>query len=320
MSVRKMRLPGEVAFLLVLVLLLGTLRGTRAESGDYEYDDFAEDDYDYDDDYEEREDEDGYPSYPGFALPDFDSDGVPDDVDDDDDNDGIDDDEDPDDDNDGIPDELEGGREGGSPPKGSPFPYPTVDCNNENCWIKVDWEPPRRDDWMSCLLGYRLGFRKAGQHDWTWMNDEGTHRDLRSDKLFFFEEAEGTNHSLTIRNLEHQTEYEITLKVFNPYGENTGGIRPLLTPPGPFLCFPRPLSSFNPAEPCRDPTVPEPDKFVESSENSLSVHLDGWKEANCETETFMVDQRWCNLLSSQSGPYTQTCSHLNSLVHFLKSL
>ena len=69
------------------------------------------------------------------------------------------------------------------------------------------------------------------------MNDDGTHRDLRSDKLFFFEEAEGTNHSLTIHNLEHNTEYEVTLKVFNPYGEYSGGIRPLITPPGSYPFF-----------------------------------------------------------------------------------
>ena len=216
---------------------------TRAQYDEYEYDDFAEDDYDYDDDYEEGEEEDGNLGYvePKDSRVDFDSDGVIDSLDDDDDNDGIPDDEDLDDDNDGIPDDLEGG----SPPTGYPQNHETtIDCNNENCWIKVDWEPPRRDDWMSCLLGYRLGFRKAGQHDWAWMNDEGTHRDLRSDKLFFFEEAEGTNHSLTIKNLEHQTEYEVTLKVFNPYGEYTQGIKPLLTPPGPFLCFPRPAFIF----------------------------------------------------------------------------
>ena len=56
------------------------------------------------------------------------------------------------------------------------------------------------------------------KNEWTWINNEGTHRDLRTDKLYFFEEAEGTNHSLTIRNLEHQTEYVVTIEVFNPYG------------------------------------------------------------------------------------------------------
>merc|ERR1719260_723661 len=111
---------------------------------------------------------------------------------------------------------------------------------------------------MSCLLGYLVGFRKDGSgDDFTWMNDEGTHRDLRSDKLFFFEEAEGTNHSLTIRNLEYRTPYEVTIEVFNPYGAGQSWNKPVLTP----------------SEPCRGASVPEPDKFVESSESSLSVHL-----------------------------------------------
>ena len=50
-------------------------------------------------------------------------------------------------------------------------------------------------------------------------------------------------------------------------------------------------SKYNPVEPCRDAIVPEPDKLVESSENSLSVHLEGWQDANCETILFMVEQR-----------------------------
>ena len=101
---------------------------------------------------------------------------------------------------------------------------------------------------MSCLLGYRVGLRKYETRnyfeffskpfeDWTWMNDEGTHRDLRSDKLFFFEEAEGTNHSLTIRNLEHKTFYEVHIEVFNPYGQKPlpANGRLVVTPPG--SCF-----------------------------------------------------------------------------------
>merc|ERR1712130_933306 len=276
LSERKMGRPGQVAFLLALFVFLGTLHGTRADDyGDYE-DEYADD---YGNDY----DDDGDGAWEGAWDPessgstDFDSDGIPDSVDTDDDNDGIPDDEDDDDDNDGIPDELDGGSpQAGSPPTGYPQNHEfTVDCNNENCWIRVDWEPPHRDEWMSCLLGYRIGFRKSGQHDWTWMNDEGTHRDLRSDKLFFFEEAEGTNHSLTIHNLEHNTEYEVTLKVFNPYGAPKSEIFHVETPP----------------EPCRDATVPEPDKFVEASENSLSVHLASWQDANCETYFFVVEQR-----------------------------
>ena len=68
------------------------------------------------------------------------------------------------------------------------------------------------------------------------MNDEGTHVDLRSDKLFFFEEAEGTNHSLTIHNLDFETTYEVVIEVFNPHGEAPWGPPNLVaTPPG--SCF-----------------------------------------------------------------------------------
>ena len=85
---------------------------------------------------------------------------------------------------------------------------------------------------MSCLLGYKVGFQELGD-ECTWMNDEGTHRDLRSDKLFFFEEAEGSNHSLTIRNLEHLTGYLFTIEVFNPYGAGQPlNKRWMWTPPG----------------------------------------------------------------------------------------
>ena len=237
----KMGRPGEVALLLALFVLLGSLHVTRAQYDHYDDYDYEEEDYDYDDDYEEGEDgyeeeladSSGSIDYDGDGIIDLvddddDNDGIPDDEDPDDDNDGVPDDEDPDDDNDGIPDELEGNPEGlqqpprpdvpGTPPLAGPHNKEfTPMCDNENCWIRVDWEPPPRTTWMSCLLGYRVGFRKRGQHDWTWMNDEGTHRDLRSDKLFFFEEAEGSNHSLTIRNLDYASEYEVEIEVFNPY-------------------------------------------------------------------------------------------------------
>ena len=233
--------PGEVAFLLALFVLLGTLHGTRAQYDDYDDYNYEEDDYDSDDG-EEYEDEErgyppwprppsgyprpppgyrpypeyappppppppGYPSYPGFAELE-ESSGDSDD-----------------------------GYEGGSSPQmpagNKEF---TPECNNENCWIRVDWEPPPRDTWMSCLLGYRVGFRKYEeyeQQDWTWMNDEGTYRDLRSDKLFFFEEAERTNHSLTIRNLDFETDYEVKVEVFNPYGTYYPTTRSIeRTPPG----------------------------------------------------------------------------------------
>ena len=84
---------------------------------------------------------------------------------------------------------------------------------------------------MSCILGYRVRFRTSG-NDWTWMNDEGTLIDLRSDKLFFFEEAEGTNHSLTIRNLDFETQYDVEIEVFNPYGRFNEPGASVFTPPG----------------------------------------------------------------------------------------
>merc|ERR1712172_137975 len=178
MGVKKMGRPGEVAFLLALFVLLGTMHGARA--------------YDCD----------------------IDNDGIPDHVDPDDDNDGIPDEEDADNDNDGIPDSLQCDNSGDSVPDnddpddngdglsgtrakyddydyeeddndydvgddyedaelededaeleessgyfedgyfegGSSPQMPaqneefTTDCDKEkemeNCWIRVDWEPP----------------------------------------------------------------------------------------------------------------------------------------------------------------------------------
>ena len=153
---------------------------------------------------------------------------------------------------------------------------------------------------MSCLLGYRVGFRKNEDFkEWTWMNDEGTHRDLRSDKLFFFEEAEGANHTLTICNLDFEADYEVNIEVFNPYGRNwlyrymDGYGRSIHTPPGSLFFYHYVIPIINPAEPCRDVSVPEPDKFVESTKNSLTVHLGGWQDVNCPTVRFTVEHRWC---------------------------
>merc|ERR1719289_213236 len=235
---------GEVAIVLALFVLLGTLHGTRGQYDDYSYEDNDEaDGYDYDDEeYYQEED----------AVV--------------------------------MIEREEAVREGEHPivEIGSPQNQElTPMCNNENCWIRVDWEPPPMDTRRSCILGYRVGFRKHSDEccHWTWINDEGTHIDVRSDKLFFFEESEGTNHSLTIRNLDFETKYVVMIEVFNPYG--TAPVDPstawnvVTTPP----------------EPCREAAVPHPDKFVESSENSLSVHLDGWQDANCPTVYFIVEQR-----------------------------
>merc|ERR1719234_2261477 len=200
------------------------------------------------------------------------------------------------------------------------------ECNNEECWIRVDWEPPERGNWMSCMLGYKVGSSESDwdtqdfdhdgvpnsidedddndgvpddedcdsdmdgicddtaengkYYDWNWIYDRstGTHADVRSDQIFFLEEAEGTNHSLTIRNLKFDSSYWIDIVVETPHGPQSSWDRHVdrvATPP----------------EPCRDASVPHPDKFVESSDNSLSVQLDGWEETNCPTLSFVVEQR-----------------------------
>jgi len=233
---------GEVAFLLALFVLLRNVHRTRAQYDHYDYEVQAQAlGYGTDED-EDVEEEDNLEE-------DVEASG-----------------------------DAQGVNEGGEPPAADPQNQKlTPMCNSENCWIRVDWQSPPNNTWMSCLLGYRVGFRPPGE-EWTWLDVEGTHRDLRSDKLFFFEEAKGTNHSLTIRNLAHKTYYEVFIEVFNPYGQKH-------FPPLP------PRRVLTPPEPCRDASVPEPEKLVASSENSLSVHLDGWQDANCPTVDFKVEQR-----------------------------
>merc|ERR1711971_1327742 len=239
MGVRKMGRPREVVLLLSLFVLLGALHGTRAQYDNYDYEDYDEaDNYDFAED-ENVEEED-------YLEEDADASG-----------------------------DTEDGDEGGKPPTTGPPWSLNPMCDNDGCWIRVDWEPPPRETWMSCLLGYKLGFRKPGE-EWTWLYDEGTHIDLRSDKLFFLKEAEGTNHSMTIRNLDYETGYSVVVVVFNPYGTQEWHEHPLV---------------YTPPEPCRDASVPHPDQFVESSVNSLSVHLNGWQDANCQTMYFVVEQR-----------------------------
>merc|ERR1719341_1727686 len=228
---------GEVALLLTLFLLLGTRAQYNGPWDDFE--DYDEHEYDFVED-EDIEEED-------FEEEDADAGAEP-----------------------------EAADEGGEPPMAGPQNQKfTPLCNYEYCWIKVDWEPPPRDTWMSCILGYRVGFRQPG-NEWDWINDEGTHIDQRSDKLFFFEEAEGTKHSLTINWLDFEDTFEVIIEVFNPYGRTPwGNWHEVVTPP----------------EPCREAFVLHPDKFLESSENSISVHLNGWQDANCPTVNFIVVQR-----------------------------
>merc|ERR1712013_13522 len=175
MGVAKMGRLGKEAFLLAL---LATMQVIRA---DYDYDDdYYDDDYDDDDDwYDDSEDKDedyqekdrdlaqgsgqlGYDRYEiekMYDVYDVDKNKAP-----------------------------------------SNWPRKRVltpKCNTENCWIRVDWEPPERDS-TSCLLHYRVAFRKwwdeegrGGFLEWTWLPVEGIFQDLRSNVQFFFEEPEG---------------------------------------------------------------------------------------------------------------------------------
>ena len=204
--VRTMGRLGEVALLLALFVLLGTRAQYNGPWDDFE--DYDEREYDFAED-EDLEEEDYYQEEDADASA-----------------------------------EVEEVNEGGEPPMAGPQNEEfTPMCNNENCWIRVDWEPPPRDTWMSCLLRYRVGYTTAyttGSADWIWMSDEGTYIDLRSDERFFFDEAEGTNHSLTIRNLDYERDYEVVIDVFNPYGRRPGRYpgreaHEVSTPPGPFV-------------------------------------------------------------------------------------
>ena len=263
----------------VLFFLLGTLHGIRAPDCDHDGvpdDEDVDDDNDGevdegepcgdfdgdgvlnkdDPDYKETQFEDSDEDGDGESeeAPDCDNDGVPDDEDTDDDNDGVPDDEDFDDDNDGVPDEMDNDDDNDGiideedPDHNDGVPALTAgpqnveltpDCDDTSCWIRVDWSPPPRDAWMSCLLGYRAGIRpwRVGARnrwttDWIWTDDRGTHHDLRLNKFFFYEEPEGTNHSLTMRDLDHTTTYEVKILTFNPEGGVHEESHEVNTPPG----------------------------------------------------------------------------------------
>ena len=106
--------PGEVAFLLALFVLLGTLHGTRAQYQDWvraEYDDYDdgwvdEEDYEYGDlDIEDEEAD--QPEDSSGDSEDGDTEGI----------------------------RPEAWKCPGANPRNQEF---TPMCNNENCWIRVD--------------------------------------------------------------------------------------------------------------------------------------------------------------------------------------
>ena len=110
--------------------------------------------------------------------------------------------------------------------------------------ITVRWQPLSRETWNSCLLGYRIGFRKKHSPDATFVivEVEGMYGDKKSGKDYFFEEVEETNHSYVIQNLDFESTYLVAIQLFNPWGKNQNlkemevttkpGIHKLHTPKG----------------------------------------------------------------------------------------
>ena len=87
--------------------------------------------------------------------------------------------------------------------------------------ITINWQPPERETWNSCLLGYRVGIRRKNSSDpISFELVEGKYEDKETGKDFFFEEVEGTNHTHVFPNLDFETTYVVAVQVFNPWGKN----------------------------------------------------------------------------------------------------
>ena len=91
----------------------------------------------------------------------------------------------------------------------------------EETTITINWQPPERETWNSCLLGYRVGIRRKNSSDpISFELVEGKYEDKETGKDFFFEEVEGTNHTHVFPNLDFETTYVVAVQVFNPWGKN----------------------------------------------------------------------------------------------------
>ena len=115
----------------------------------------------------------------------------------------------------GLPDDEE--EEDGQEPPGGLVENMVVVADQST--ITISWQPPRRETWNSCLLGYQLRYRKENGLT-TYETVEGTYEDKESGKDYFFEEVEGTNHSYVIRDLDSESTYTVGVQVFNPWGKD----------------------------------------------------------------------------------------------------
>ena len=114
-------------------------------------------------------------------------------------------------------------EEGQAPPSGRVENMELAASQNS---ITVTWQPPDRETWNSCLLGYRVGYVEMDpSHVGPWQvplfeTVEGKYEEKESGKNYFFEEVEGSNHTFTILNLAPERTYRVSVQVFNPWGKN----------------------------------------------------------------------------------------------------
>ena len=122
---------------------------------------------------------------------------------------------------DSVPDGED--EEGQQPPSGR---VKRMELSASQNSITVTWQPPDRETWYSCLLGYRVGHVEMDpDHVGPWQvplfeTVEGKYEEKESGKNYFFEEVEGSNHTFTILNLDPERMYRVSIQVFNPWGKN----------------------------------------------------------------------------------------------------
>ena len=89
---------------------------------------------------------------------------------------------------------------------------------------RVEWKTPPRDSWHSCLLGYTVVYEEIRIDDQptnkSYVRVAGDYVNQADNKNYFFEEEEGTNHSITLTGLKPKTNYSFKVFAFNPFGFN----------------------------------------------------------------------------------------------------
>ena len=160
--------------------------------------------------------------------------------------------------------------------------------------ITINWQPPERETWNSCLLGYRVGIRRKNSSDpISFELVEGKYEDKETGKDFFFEEVEGTNHTHVFPNLDFETTYVVAVQVFNPWGKNPE-LEETEATTLPGRPIPIPLSfdhHLPPSEPCLESTVPNADHLFEAGRDMIKMQAGAWLDSNCPSDHLTVQGR-----------------------------